>query len=185
MWAKDLSLSREQTEKFWARVRLGTGCWEWVGYRQPNQYGVFTLKHPVRAFAHRISWALSSGPIPDGMCVLHHCDNPPCVRPDHLFLGTHTDNSADKTRKGRTVCGDRHWSRTMPWRLSRGEQHYARKSPERVVRGEKRAFAKLNAESVRDIRSSQATLKQLAAQYGVSFQTISKIRSGRSWKHIA
>ena len=96
--------------RFWSRVRRSDGCWEWIGVRTVKRYGRHTEPLTGRKLrAHRLSWEIHFGPIPDGLCVLHHCDNPPCVRPDHLFLGTDKDNSVDRVRKGRNVpartCG--------------------------------------------------------------------------------
>lgn len=77
-----------------------TGCWLWKHGTHKFGYGFF--KHAGEVTAHRVSWVLHNGPIPDGMHVLHRCDVPQCVNPDHLFLGTHTDNMKDCARKGRT-----------------------------------------------------------------------------------
>lgn len=76
------------------------GCWEWFGGASADGYGRFTHKGR-KLLAHRVSWEVHSGSIPRGMLVLHRCDNPPCVNPSHLFLGTHKDNAQDRERKGR------------------------------------------------------------------------------------
>lgn len=92
----------EQTAaRFWSKVRKGDGCWEWQAKRFDNGYGSFAVSRNKNQGAHRVAWELTNGPIPAGMSVLHHCDNRPCVRPDHLFLGTQLDNMRDMLAKGR------------------------------------------------------------------------------------
>lgn len=101
-----------EPELFWTRVtkRAGDACWEWAGGREKSGYGHMYVRdwydesgrrHFVWAKAHRRAWELTYGPIPDGLVVCHRCDNPPCVRPDHLFLGTGADNAQDCVIKGR------------------------------------------------------------------------------------
>lgn len=93
--------SPEAVRRFWAKVHKSDGCWEWTGKRASG-YGRFVTPPGRRMWsAHRYSWTLANGPIPDGLFVLHHCDNKPCVRPEHLFLGTNADNMRDAWRKGR------------------------------------------------------------------------------------
>lgn len=89
--------------RFARLVERGPGCWLWKGARQPNGYGRFSAYSKARKtqMAHRWAWILANGPIPDGMRVLHRCDNPPCVNPAHLFLGTDSDNMRDCVAKGR------------------------------------------------------------------------------------
>lgn len=93
------------SERFWPKVDRDTtddGCWPWIAARNSSGYGWFKPGHGAHAVgAHRMAYELTHGPIPDGLLVLHQCDNPPCVRPDHLFLGTVQDNNADKMAKGR------------------------------------------------------------------------------------
>lgn len=87
--------------RFWAQVQKTETCWLWKGFPTgANKYGDFQVDG-VRYRAHRYSYEMAKGPIPDGMKVLHRCDNPICVNPDHLFLGTQGDNMRDMTRKGR------------------------------------------------------------------------------------
>jgi hypothetical protein len=79
---------------------MPNGCWEWVRGRTRQGYGKLN-RNGKRWAAHRFIWTFVNGPIPNGIHVLHKCDNPPCINPDHLWLGTHTDNMRDKVRKGR------------------------------------------------------------------------------------
>jgi hypothetical protein len=99
--SKKITLFAPRAELFWPKVTMVTvGCWEWDGLRDRQNYGVVS-HNGKRDSTHRVSWELSYGIIPDGMCVLHRCDNPPCVRPTHLFLGTRGDNNRDRSAKGR------------------------------------------------------------------------------------
>ncbi len=111
--------------RFWAKVaKAPTGCWEWQAATDRHGYGFIGLG--VRAVgtgrAHRVSYVLAYGSVPKGMCVLHRCDNPPCVNPVHLFLGSRADNMRDMKAKGRAASGERNGSRTQPGAIRRGEQ---------------------------------------------------------------
>ena len=89
-------------DRFWGLVDKTAGCWLWVGYVNNCGYGRLRPAHSQpKVGAHRLSWELTNGPIPDRMCVLHKCDNPACVNPEHLFLGTVQDNVNDMRQKGR------------------------------------------------------------------------------------
>lgn len=94
--------------RFWSKVAISDplGCWEWTASRGSNTLGHNYGKVGVdgkNRFAHRVAWVLMYGPVPEGMDVLHRCDNPPCCNPTHLFLGTHTDNMRDRAAKGRSA----------------------------------------------------------------------------------
>ena len=94
-------------ERFWTKVKKSKekdGCWEWMAFRDRHGYGRIGCSGRRIKTAHRVSWEMVCGEIPDGMFVLHRCDNPACVRPDHLFLGTQKDNMLDCAQKGR-YCG--------------------------------------------------------------------------------
>lgn len=117
------------------RPELGP-CWQWTGGCFVSGYGQIKVAgKPWKA--HRLAWTLTNGEVPDGLFVLHRCDNPKCVRLDHLFLGTNADNSADMVAKGRQATGERHMSRTRPDKLRRGDNHPSRLHPERLARGDK------------------------------------------------
>lgn len=147
-------------ERFWVKVNMLGDCWEWDAYRKPNGYGQFTLFKGKFVGAHTISYALTFGPIPAGCVICHHCDNPPCVNPSHLFLGTQSDNAHDMFAKRRATRS----------------------------RGTDRFNARLTEEDVRLIRSSEnywGLIKDLSAEFGVSTTTIRKIRAGEKWGHVA
>lgn len=159
-------------QKFWARVDTAGECWTWTAGRSKQGYGWFSCQ-AVRWAAHRFSWVLHFGPIPPGIDVLHSCDNPPCVRPDHLFLGTDADNAADKESKGRGnhPSGLRHGSRTRP---------------DRVLRGERHPGAKLTAPDVMVIRRRYAaggvSQQLLAREFGVARSTVCAVVRGEHWR---
>ncbi|SRR5258706_2154115 len=94
-------------EFFWQRVNKTDYCWLWTGRTQIFGYGLINLGRKGKTIgAHRASWEIHHGPIPDGLLVCHTCDNPPCVNPEHLFLGTYIDNMKDAWKKGRLHLPD-------------------------------------------------------------------------------
>lgn len=135
---------------------LTTGCWEWTACRNSKGYGrtARTPEFGRECLVHRLSWLLHRGAIPAGTLVLHHCDNPSCFNPDHLFLGTNADNVADKVKKGRGA------------RLS----------------GANNPRAKLSELDVAAIRADSRPIKTLADMYNVAAPTIARIRNGTGWR---
>lgn len=184
--------TRPLPERFWEKVAktTGDGCWLWTSStRGKAPYGTIWTTDGVRS-AHRVSWELANGrTVPARRHVLHKCDVPLCVRPDHLFDGTARDNMRDMRRKGRNndPRGERHGSRTHPDRLARGDRHSSRTHPERTARGERHGCAKLTAGDVETIRVAHAvygtTGAAMARAWGMDRETFRKILNGRLWKH--
>lgn len=145
--------------RFFKRVKKTDGCWIWQGGRDTDGYGVFMgeVMGTVLRRAHRFSWSFHNNrTIPPNMEILHSCDVPECVNPDHLSLGTTAENQQDKWKKGRG------WSH-------RGMSHWA---------------TNLTEDKVREIRASSETQKVLAAKHGMTQTSISAIILRKSWKHV-
>ncbi len=151
------------TERFWRFViKTDGGCWEWSGCRTAQGYG--QLRVGNRSLnAHRLSWEMHVGPIPEGMLVCHHCDNRPCVNPAHLFVGDYKDNARDMVNKGRDYRGER-------------------------LRGSAVATSKLVEDQIPGILARVASGEsqpRIAREHGVSTTVINNIARGKAWQWLA
>lgn len=147
-------------ERLWGRIdkTATSGCWLYLGNRSDKGHGVVRHRDKMRG-AHRVAWELVNGPIPDGMCVCHHCDNPPCVNPAHLFLGTLADNNRDRATKGRSAD----------------------------MRGERSHRARLTTAQAQDIRRRRLageTITALAREFNIHHGTVSRIAKAQTWSHL-
>lgn len=172
-------------ERFWSKVDqngpviredLGA-CWVFTGYRKANGYGYFRMPKAsgngwTSWNASRVAYYLTHPEFDLELSVLHHCDFPPCCRPDHLFQGTHLDNMADMRAKGRQLSGDRNPSRTHPGSVHRGEEnHYARLTTEDVL-------------TIRRRYASGERARDIAADFGIVQLHVNQIARGRVWAHV-
>lgn len=152
--------------RFWGKVKKSSYCWEWVGTKCSSGYGSLRIVDPktgrsTMVGAHRLAWEMHNGAIQDGMHVCHSCDNPACVNPDHLWLGTHADNMNDRNRKGRAKGG--------------------------TAKGSAASQAKLMAAdimAIRQLASSGYLQKDLASAWGVHKATVNDIVLRKTWGHI-
>ena len=165
-----MNLTDSDIARFWSYVNKNfssSRCWEWTGTKTEFGYGHFNLWRngkTINLKSHRVSWFLSFGAIPQGKFICHKCDNPACVNPNHLFVGTHKENMADMAKKGRN------------------------RSAIPRVHGAKHPLHKLTAEQVREIKqrysSGGISQGQLASEYGVTRARIQLVVSGKGWKYL-
>ena len=160
LYARRFLSERERLESQTERLPW-SGCWVWMGAIDSGgrrlPYGKFWVNSRGRSIvAHRASWAIYHGAIPNGMRVLHRCDVACCVNPEHLFLGTNKDNTQDMIRKGRKY----------------------------VQRGEASRFNKITEEQARAIKDAHGNQYDIAAQFGVTQSCVSLIKRGKNWKHL-
>lgn len=145
--------------RFWNKVDTSGDCWEWTAYRNKGGYGKFKLSGKAET-AHRLAYMFYYGTFEEDMCILHKCDNPPCVNPYHLFLGTRADNVQDMIAKGRA----------------------------RAVSGNNHGCRVVNSDEVREIREKYKkgtyTQRQLAEEYKIASQTVSAIINRIIWKEV-
>jgi DNA-binding XRE family transcriptional regulator len=146
-------------KRFWEKVKKSDGCWEWQAHCNQLGYGTFVFRNKPW-LAHRVSWVLCRGEIPKGKLVLHHCDNPGCVNPDHLYIGTNQDNTNDKMERGRI-------------NPVKGSRHYKAKLSERDVIKIREMYA-----------SGDYLQREIAAIFNVTRTAICEITRGASWKHV-
>ncbi len=151
-------------DRFWARVEKTESCWLWTGCLKGGRpkISIPTLgRRRKMLLACRLSWELAHGPIPDGLEVCHNCpggDNPRCVNPEHLFLGTHADNMRDAGLKGQ---------------MARGESNHAAKLTEVIVRSIRTRYA-----------AGGVTQQQLADEFGVTNSVVCHVISRKAWRHV-
>lgn len=149
-------------ELFWSKVdkRTKEECWLWTRGCDMCGYGKVSKEGKARK-AHRIAYELTNGAIPEGMIICHKCDNPPCVNPNHLFLGTDADNRRDSAQKGRGY---------IPNRL-----------------GENNHMTNLTSSQVREIKKMLAAgikTRIIAEEFSIAIRTVSGIRTGTNWSHV-
>lgn len=167
----NVKMHADTIKRFWRHVDKTDECWVWTASKRNKGYGAFVWADAdgrvVQGRAHRFAWLVSRGNIPTGMCVLHTCDNPACVRPTHLFIGTRADNNADMLNKGRHA--------RAPYR------------PGKHKRGVDHPMSKLTPQLVKQLRADRSrglSFVAIASRHGVAMTTAYKAVRGITWKEI-
>lgn len=167
--------------------KRGLDCWPWQGALTKGGYGRLRVNgEQVRA--HRFAYEYYKGEIPDGLWVLHHCDNPRCVNPHHLYVGDAQDNADDRVERDRTATGDANASRLYPEKRVRGREHWWAKGNEHYPAGEKNGRAKITEDQVRKIvhlwQTGRYTKTALAEKFPISDVMVGRIVRAEAWQSI-
>lgn len=178
--------TKERREAILAKtiVYAPNDCILWTGCLNNKGYGMSGIERRT-VQCHRVAFFHANGYLTDGLVVMHKCDTPSCVNPEHLIEGTHADNAKDRDIKGRNrqQSGDRNGARTKPWTLKRGDQHHTRTRPETVKRGEENANSILTKSVVLEMRTEWAnrSIASMSRHFGISESQAGRIRYNESW----
>jgi len=155
LWSRK---SRPLSERFWEKVNVrgSEECWPWLAATKQGGYGRISGERGEPQLSHRVAYKLAVGTIPDGLVVCHRCDNPSCVNPSHLYLGTQADNLCDMRSKGRG----------------------------NPPRGSRHPKARLTEELARAIRHDPRSHRQIARELGIGKSTIGMVKAGITWTHV-